>query len=100
MLDVVFENVHCDFSYVYSGALNGSTFSLSVGLCENYASWYQSQAKAMNKSLSRMMEKARAATPRPGPTAPRRRPAPARAGAIGTPPPPEGKGQSAPGAKV
>lgn len=58
MLDVVFENVHCDFSYVYSGALNGSTFSLSVGLCENYASWYQSQAKAMNKSLSRMMEKA------------------------------------------
>ncbi|MBO6053211.1 MAG: hypothetical protein J6Q17_05700 [Clostridia bacterium] len=58
MLDIVFENVHCDFSYVYSGALNGTVFALSVGLCENYASWYQTQVKAMNKSLNKMMEKA------------------------------------------
>ncbi len=57
MLDVVFENVHCDFSYVYSGALSGTTFALSVGLCENYASWYQSQVKVMNKMLGKMMDK-------------------------------------------
>ena len=57
MLDIVFDNVHCDFSYVYSGALNSTDFSLSVGLYENYASWYEKQNKAMNKMLGKMMDK-------------------------------------------
>ncbi len=58
MLDVVFDNVHCDFTYVYSGALNSTDFALSVGLVENYASWYQTQLKVMTKMLNKMMEKA------------------------------------------
>ena len=56
MLDIVFENTCCEFSYMFNGGW-GADIALSVGLNENYASWYASKIKAYNKMLTKMIEK-------------------------------------------
>ena len=56
MLDIVFENTCCEFSYMFNGGW-GAEIALSVGLNENYASWYASKMKPYNKMLTKMIEK-------------------------------------------
>ena len=55
MLDLVFENVHCDFSYVYNGGWGD--LPLSVGLNENYASWYEKHQSSFDKMLQKTLDK-------------------------------------------
>ena len=57
MLDITFDNLHCDFTYVYSQALGGSDLAISVGLHENYASWFKTQQKVTDKMIGKMIEK-------------------------------------------
>ena len=55
MLDFVFANTVCEFSYMFQGNW-GAEIALSVGLNENYASWYaQKMPPPYSKRLATMI---------------------------------------------
>jgi len=54
MLDIVFENTVCEFSYMFQGSW-GAEIALSVGLNENYASWYAQKMPPYSKQLADMI---------------------------------------------
>ena len=54
MLDFVFANTVCEFSYMFQGNW-GAEIALSVGLNENYASWYAQKMPPYSKRLATMI---------------------------------------------
>lgn len=56
MLDIIFSNTVCEFSYMFQGSW-GADIALSVGLNPDYASWYEKKMRPYSKNLSKMIDK-------------------------------------------
>ena len=56
MLDITFDNIHCDFLYIYAPGVGNAASSYWLGVIDNYASWFQSNLKANNTLVQNFVE--------------------------------------------
>lgn len=52
MLDIVYANTYCDFSYIYAEAGWDTMLPFSVGIIKDYASWFDSKKDSYNSKIS------------------------------------------------
>lgn len=57
MLNIIYDNTYCDFTYIYAESGLDTALAFSVGIIKDYVSWYDSKAESYNTKIAAMVEK-------------------------------------------
>lgn len=57
MLNIIYDNTYCDFTYIYAESGLDTALAFSVGIIKDYVSWYESKAESYNTRIAAMVEK-------------------------------------------
>lgn len=52
MLDIIFGNTYCDFTYIYAMVIGDTALPFSVGIIENYTSWFESKQGEYTEAIN------------------------------------------------